>query len=255
MTEHTATNNTTRAATAAESAVILAREALIGRLISGLTHEISNPLTCITNALFLLGAGSGSTRDNARMLQVIEKEVGRIRGIIDAMRQYTSHAPLAERVYTLGELVEELQVVLAARLRKGAVRLECARNAAQTALPPASRELKLALLPLLILAADRSTHDDTLTLDGRNDGKHFVVSLRVPSAALTQHEARYLASESTPPADQDWLGIASGLRLARELVARRQGVFEVAASPGKQTLITLQIASDAKQLQNLDPEG
>lgn len=215
--------STPPAAPGAAEAVELARQALIGRLVGGVTHEIGNPLTSITNAFFLLKAEKNRSQPGNRLISLIQTEVERIAASVDALRRYASPVAIPSDDRTLGGLVANLRLVLQMALRRNGVALECREAAAAVDLSALGRDAAMALLPLVVAAVERAQTDDRIELDGQEAPGERAIGLTLAANRIGEAERRYLTAEDAETESDWWLGVCTGLVLTRDALARFSG--------------------------------
>src|ERR1700761_183866 len=85
------------------------RLAELGTLTGGLAHEIKNPLSTVQLNLQLLAEDLDPREQRAaHRLQVVQKETGRLREIVDDFLRYAGKMELEKKPTELNELLEEL---------------------------------------------------------------------------------------------------------------------------------------------------
>lgn len=222
-------------APSAAQATELARMALVGRLVGGITHEIGNPLTSIANALFLLRTDPEQNTTESRFLGLIQGEIEKLARITGVMRLFSSAAPPAEQDRALGVVTEDLRLVLATRLRRRATELVCPEACISLSLEPVCWEIRLALVPIVLAWVDRTQEQDLVRVEGVSEGGTLRVQVQAGRSRLQPDEVTYLQTGETTPA-LTWVGIQTGLRLTRDLVCQRGGSLECDAEGGRVVL-------------------
>lgn len=72
-------------AVATERAKAAERLALLGRIAAGLAHEIRNPLSAMSGSLELLGDSAGTSADDRRLVEIVQREAKRLDALVSDM--------------------------------------------------------------------------------------------------------------------------------------------------------------------------
>ena len=121
----------------------------LGQMISGIAHELNNPLSSVLGYAQLLRASSGAEERVRRRLEVIDREARRCQRIVQSLLSFARRHDPERRLLSLNEVAESVLSLMAYQLRVDGiqVRSELARE-----LPPVlgdPHELQQALLNLV----------------------------------------------------------------------------------------------------------
>jgi two-component system sensor histidine kinase PilS (NtrC family) len=98
------------------------RLASLGRMAANIAHEIRNPLASLSGAVEVLAAGPpDDTRE--RLGQIVLKEAERLNTIIREFLEYARPAPLSRSTVNVGEVLDEVLVLLAHRAAPGTLKV------------------------------------------------------------------------------------------------------------------------------------
>ena len=100
------------------------RLAAVGRLASGLAHEIRNPLASISGSVQLLREDAGFSEENRRLMGIVLKEVDRLNLLLCDFLNFARPAPLQPGNFDLAALLDELVDLLRCDPQSGTVRIE-----------------------------------------------------------------------------------------------------------------------------------
>ncbi len=129
--------------------------AALGRLTSGVAHEIKNPLNALVLQAALLRQKLGDASPEAtRHLDVVEEEVRRLDRVIQGFLEFTRPEELQLESVRLDGIVREALDLLAARAEQAGVRLASLVPAELPAVQGSAQLLKQALLNLVGNALD-----------------------------------------------------------------------------------------------------
>ena len=88
------------------------RLAGVGQLAADIAHEVRNPLAAISGSVQILqGKGSGDP-ENARLMDIVLREITRLDNLITDFLEYARPAPLSRVATDVGELLHEVAEVV-----------------------------------------------------------------------------------------------------------------------------------------------
>jgi two-component system sensor histidine kinase PilS (NtrC family) len=93
----------------------------VGRLASGLAHEIRNPLASISGSVQLLSDDQGISEENRRLMGIVNREVERLNLLLGDFLNFARPAPLQAEVVDLAAILDELAELLGAGGQAGEV--------------------------------------------------------------------------------------------------------------------------------------
>lgn len=138
------------------------RLAAVGRLASGMAHEIRNPLASISGSAQLLLEGRHLTEAEQRLMKIIVKEAQRLNVLLTDFLVYARPRPAQRLMVDVARLLDELIEVLAGDQRFSGLRLVRAYSG-PFPLDVDRQQLRQALWNLAINAAEVMTEGGTLT--------------------------------------------------------------------------------------------
>ena len=93
------------------------RLAAVGRLASGMAHEIRNPLASISGSVQLLMEGAHVTDEDRRLMRIVVKEAERLSGLLTDFLVYARPVPPRPTLFNMSALLDELSDMLQADAR------------------------------------------------------------------------------------------------------------------------------------------
>jgi two-component system sensor histidine kinase PilS (NtrC family) len=139
------------------------RLAAIGRLASGLAHEIRNPLASISGSVQLLREDAGIGEENRRLMGIVIREVDRLNLLLSDFLNFARPSPLQAECVDVAGLFDELIELLQAGGQAEQVIFEKRYTAVVTMLVD-RQKLRQAIWDLLINAVDAIPADGAIRI-------------------------------------------------------------------------------------------
>ncbi len=212
----------------------------LGRLVSGIVHQIRNPLDGLKNCLHLITRGEIPEADCSRYVSLMDEELGRIEQLTERLQDYAAPRP-----------VQIEQVDVNARVRESILLLEISRggqiavNMELEDVPPAQADpfaVQEIVLNLCRNALDAMPTGGRLTVRthydrGRRDGSVRIDVIDTgPGIEPRDSERVFEAFYTTKPSRE---GSGIGLWICRALAAQMGARIRLESSPGRGSVFTL----------------
>jgi two-component system sensor histidine kinase PilS (NtrC family) len=149
------------------------RLAAVGRLASGMAHEIRNPLASISGSVQLLMDGSNVTDEDRRLMGIVVREAERLSNLLTDFLLYAKPARPRPESFDVAEVFDELLDMVTSDSRFAGVRIE-RHYQPGTLLYTDRHQLCQALWDLTINAAEVMPQGGILRLGLTGAGELFV---------------------------------------------------------------------------------
>jgi signal transduction histidine kinase len=210
------------------------RLAELGTLTGGLAHEIKNPLSTVQLNLQLLSEEL-DPRDvhQQRMvhrLEVVQRETGRLREILDDFLKYAGKMELDRKPTDLNDLLEELVDFFAPQAQLHRIQLRIRREDGPLLANIDGKFVKQAVLNLMLNAVQAMPNGGELILSATTtDGVARIDVIDTgggipPEAAANIFKAYYSTKRG---------GTGLGLAISQRIVREHGGTLNVESEPGK----------------------
>ncbi|MBI1929259.1 PAS domain S-box protein [Candidatus Poribacteria bacterium] len=218
----------------------------IGRLASGIAHEIGNPLGSISAYAQILLMGGESEAERIEYLRAIESESKRIGELLKHLLNFSR--PTADSIewVDVNGVIEQALALVSAQKKFRAIQVTKIFDTPSPRVRIDSDQLKQVLINLLLNAADAMPDGGELTVQSHTDAKFVCMSVTDTGTGIK-------------PADRDRIfdpffttkpdGTGLGLAMSARLIEKYGGVIEVKSEEGKGSTFTVLLP---KSLEVLD---
>jgi PAS domain S-box-containing protein len=197
--------------------------AATGRLSASLAHEINNPLSSLTDILYVLNSQEGLTDDSKSLLQSAKKEVDRLANV--AKETLAPHRGSGERVkLNASELVDTSLESFHRQLEEAHVEVE--RRYAKDAMVDASPgELRQVFTNLISNAIDAMPQGGSLNLEVFTEGQDVKLIFSDTGTGIRPEKLEEIFEPFVTTKGEKGLGI--GLWISHNIVEKLGGTIHV----------------------------
>lgn len=207
--------------------------AALGQLAAGVAHEINNPLAGIRNAFVLVKSTLTPENEHYDLLDLIDREIERISGIVHQMYQLYRRAPQQPVEFDLARIVGEVVAMLesAAIKRRVAIRLLPASESPRVLL--AEGEVKQILYNLIRNALQASPPESIVEVTVISREHEAIVRIADQGAGIADDVLPYIFDPffSTKQGEEH-AGMGLGLSVSRSLIEAMGGRIDVQTELG-----------------------
>jgi PAS domain S-box-containing protein len=212
--------------------------AALGRLTSGVAHEIKNPLNAMVIHVELLRQKLGKGSPEARgYLDVLEEEIRRLDGVIQGFLKFTRPEELQLEAIRIEEVLSEASRLLVGEVERNGIRMET-HIAPDLPQVYGDRELlQQAVLNLLINACEAMPEGGELRLTASHPEEGRVVldiqdtGVGIEADELPKIFDLYYTTKSR--------GSGIGLSMVYRIIQLHDGEVKVDSTPGQGTRFTI----------------
>ena len=219
------------------------RLASLGRLASGMAHEINNPLGGLFNAIDTLKEHGARPDVRRRAIELVERG---LRGIHDVVRTTlaTYRAERDTRSLKAAD-IDDLKLLVQAEVRRKGLALEW-DNGAPDEIAVRASSLRQVILNLLLNACQAAPEGGSVGCRAACEADRFVVMVEDTGSGLSDQARDVLVGRSDhPPAAGTGTGL--GLWMVRRLVKEAGGTVSVSAREPSGTSIRVSIPVEPKE--------
>lgn len=218
------------------------RSAVVGRLASGIAHEIRNPLNFINLSIDYLRekyapSEAGGRGEYTAILTTIKDELARLNRLVSDFLSYGRPMKLRRREVGLRTLVEEVGGLVATRMAQQSIRLEIiAPPEGEVTILADPEQLRTCFSNLMINAVEAMPEGGRLIVAIRRHDAEASIDFTdtghgMPPENVGQIFEPYFSTKET--------GVGLGLALTRRIIEEHGGRISVTSSPGAGTTFHL----------------
>jgi len=216
-----------------------AKLSALGRLTSGVAHEVKNPLNAMAIHLELLreklGPDAALVQEN---LHVLQNEVGRLDRAMQSFLQFMRPQELSPADVNLNDLLAQIVALLTPEWEPRGVRFEWRPDSGLGPVVADHELLHQAFLNIALNACQAMPDGGTFRIATHQDGAMAQITFRDEGVGIPAEDLEKIFKlyYTTKP---DGSGV--GLSLVYRIVQLHDGSIEVASTPGQGTTFTVQI--------------
>jgi signal transduction histidine kinase len=218
------------------------RSAVVGRLASGIAHEIRNPLNFINLSIDHLRAAFAPKEEAPRaqyihMLTTIKDELARLNRLVSDFLGYGRPAKLKMREIDARSLIEEVRDLVNTHAEQHAVSVNIKQDSESDAKLQGDAELiKTCFSNLMINAIQAMPGGGALDISLRPDNGYLEIKFADTGVGIMPED---LAQIFEPYYSTKETGIGLGLPLTKKIIEEHGGKIDVESGPGRGTTFTV----------------
>ncbi len=215
------------------------RMAAIGRLTSGVGHEVKNPINAIVVHLELLrNKLTGSDPRAMRHLEIIESEIQRLDRVVQTLVDFSRPVELQLQDQDLRTILSSVLMLASAELQTQSVQLVSLLPGYPLLAKVDSDLMKQALLNVVLNGAQSMQAGGRLTVRLQEDGRMAMISIRDEGEGIPD-DVREKIFDLYFTTKKDGSGI--GLAMTYRILQLHNGQIDVESALGRGTTFTLRI--------------
>jgi signal transduction histidine kinase/CheY-like chemotaxis protein len=226
-----------------------AKLASLGQLVSGVAHEINNPLTSILGFSEIALSRPGVDPSVVAPLRTIREEALRLKNLVANLSSFARRAPHRTQRLDLRTVIDRLVDLRDYHLRADNVSLHVAKPPAPVWVLADPDQLLQVLLNLL-LNSEQAIHEGRdhgdIWIDCRAEAgaAHLSVRDNGPGMSSEAHEHLFEPFFTTKPPGQ---GTGLGLSISHGIIQQHKGTISAESAPGAGTTILIQLPVSGDQ--------
>ena len=231
--------------------------ASVGRLATGVAHEIGNPLGIILGYIELLQRGDLNGLERRDFLFRVESEITRINRIIRDLLDFSRPSGGEQKETHAHQILEEVLTVLSPQPMFEQVHIRRSFHAESDRIRVAQDSLKQVFLNVIINAADAMDHnavssrphsESILTLETLNEEGFLIIRVSDTGCGMPADEINRIFDPFFTTKEPG-KGTGLGLSICYTMMERAGGRIRAESEPGKGTTVILEIPLGNAQIE------
>ena len=222
--------------------------ASVGRLATGVAHEIGNPIGIVLGYLELLKGEGLKEAERRDFLDRIDSEVTRISQIIRQLLDFSRPASREPRQINVHGLVMETMEILGPHPMMSHIEIQSDLKAVEDTIWTDPSQIKQVFLNIMMNAADAMGNDEpsddaavkSLTIKSMNKGDYIELSFTDTGSGIPEQELGHIFDPFYTTKDPG-KGTGLGLSICFRIVEGLGGSIRAKSALGKGTTITIEI--------------
>jgi two-component system probable response regulator PhcQ len=217
------------------------RLAAVGTMVSGLVHEIRNPMVAIQSFLQLLPRKMGDKEFLMRYARIAQGEADRIEKLLENMLSFARPARPVLRLCDMNELVDRTIQLLDFQARRTNIRIAFEKDASLPMVYTDPNQMAQVLQNLGINAIQAMERSGELTFrsflaPGTGKGARVALEIRDTGPGIPDEHLEKIFDPFFTTKDE---GTGLGLSISYQIVTEHNGLLEVDSRPGQGTTFTI----------------
>ncbi len=226
-------------------------------LAAGMAHEIGNPLNSLNIHLQLIGRELAALPDDQRatlrdLLDVTQKEVQRLDGIITQFLRAIRPAPLKLEPTSVREIVQETLEFLKHEIRDRDVLVEVELPDDLPAIPLDRQQIRQAFFNIIRNAVQAMSNGGLLKIAARATDRFLAIAFKDTGPGIAPER---LANMFEPFNTTKAEGSGLGLMIVQRIVRDHGGQIEIHSEPRAGTTFTLFLPREEQRIRLLKAHG
>ena len=213
------------------------RLASLGRLASGMAHEINNPLGGLFNAIDTLKRHGADPNTRSATLDLVERGLKGIRDVVRAALM--SYRAERDERHLSHDDIEDLKLLISPEARRRGVLLQW-RNELQGQVALPANTVRQIILNLVLNACQATPQDSWAAVSIVETSRAIELEIEDMGAGMPPAAVAMLTGTANRPAPIGQ-GMGLGLWMTNRLIRELDGIVSVGKGPGGGTLVTVSI--------------
>jgi len=215
--------------------------ASIGRLASGVAHEINNPLSGLKNCLYAIEREPENYPQTRLYLQLMKEGVDYIETVVQKLLGFARQQPASMEQVDINAILESVVRLVDFNIQRRKVRLELLLDRSVPRLRGDPHLLQEVMMNILLNAIDAVEERGQITVGSMaRDATHVLVRIEDNGMGITpEHLPRIFDPFFTTKGPKEGTGL--GLSVSLGIVETHGGTIRVESAPGRGASFTVEL--------------
>ena len=215
--------------------------ASIGRLASGVAHEINNPLNGIKSCVYAINQDPNDKKQNAEYLELINEGLNNIETIVQKLLGFAHQHSKIVAAVNINECIVRVLQLLDYRLEQKQVIVVKNLNEGLPTIQADSQLFEEVIMNLLLNSMDAVTEQGNIEISsGRRDDKHIFVTISDDGEGIAEEDLQRIFDPFYTTKDPG-KGTGLGLSVSLKIVESYGGLINVERKPERGVNFTIEL--------------
>lgn len=204
----------------------------LGRLVSGIAHEIRNPLTAIKTYIELLPIKYDNERFRDKIVNQVPKEIDRLNNLLSELLDYSKPKKIEKEMIRFKELIDGIKELFISELDRKDIKLSC--NIEDVNIYGDKQQIKQILINLLINSVEAIEKEGNINLTVKEEKGSVLVIIEDNGEGIEEKDLKSIFDPfyTTKPT-----GTGLGLFICYKYIKENKGEIKIESKKGKGTKI------------------
>ncbi|MBZ2174838.1 hypothetical protein K8M07_06200 [Schnuerera sp. xch1] len=206
----------------------------LGRLVSGIAHEIRNPLTAIKTYIDLLPMKYDNEKFRAKITNQVPKEIDRLNNLLLELLDYSKPKEMKKEIIKFKELIDGIRELFITKLNKENIILNC--DIDDVSIYGDKQQVKQILINLLINSIEAIEGKGNINLIVKEEGNSIIVTIEDDGEGIEEKNLKTIFDPfyTTKPT-----GTGLGLFISYKYIKENEGEIKIKSKKGQGTRIDI----------------
>lgn len=225
--------------------------ASIGRLASGVAHEINNPLNGIKNCIYAIQKEPDNKEQTYEYLELANEGIFYIENVIKKLLGFARQQPQISNALNINDLAINVYKLLEYKLKQKNAKVEFNLYEDITTVKADQQLIQEVIMNLLINAYDAiAMNGNILISSGVNSDRYIFLSIQDNGTGISEKDLNKIFDPFYTTKDPGE-GTGLGLWVSMEIIENHNGSITVKSIPNKETIFTILLPTEVTDENNV----
>lgn len=212
----------------------------LGKLSSGIAHELRNPLTSIKAFIDMMPDKLDNEKFREQLLRIVPQEINRLNSLVSLLLDYSRPKASNPQQINLDEVLEDIIALFSTHIRKKDIKI--INRIDNIAFWADMSQTKQVLINIILNSIDAIDKDGQIFIEGSTENKKAVIMISDNGCGIPKEKV-FKVFEPFYTSKKQGYGI--GLSITHQLVSENRGEIFIQSEEGKGTTVILHFPTTA----------
>ncbi len=215
----------------------------LGKIVPGIAHEISNPLTYVSGWLQMFLSETHDTDPKKKTYTILIEEFERMAWLVNSLLEFAKQAPPTKEVFDVNQVIEDVVIMVGYTMKNENIEIVKKLSFSELKVAGDSNKLKQVFLNLLQNSREAMSSGGMVYLNTDLDQDNsIIIQFKDTGCGIAEDHLNkvFLPSYSNKTSDN---GAGLGLSVCKTILNEFGGTMDVDSKVGIGTVITITLPS------------